>query len=316
MKRALNLFLHFLLVMSVGILLGTIFGCLYLDIRSISIEDSSKIFQKTHILKSLFFSIQIMIFFTGPFLSYYVIRRNSNLASFITYILICAFCYLVFYPLSYNLKNHVYSKVNFENDSSELTKGYFRKTGEKIIYLQDDSSAIVIDTSPIGQAEFTKDFESELDSLKKDSSPFNDVLVKEAFNEKLFEFPKYFSSLNENALNSLDKGFSFYAGFLSMGLALCSSYAFCKLFAWRLTSAVVIFIYSALILILNIFSFRLPFFSEIYERFSKTELFLNVSNYVENPVLTLINVVVSLIVILIGTINFIHRKTKAKRNSK
>lgn len=316
MKKAVNLIITYFAFLLAGILIGSIFYSLYLNVLNFISGQEIHFFIRKELMESLFYISNCMIFLICPFVCYYRIRHPGGLPQTIAYIILCLFTWGLLFPavnqLEVYYKNHSENKINTEY----LSKGYFREADGKVYYFTEDfkykimkgiaANTVIIDTSEEGEVSVdsikdTKDF-----ILNQKAYPYREVQIKKTFETSTYKTPLTFKNLIEDGKKSLSDGFITYLGFLSVALLICAAYALSTVFEWRLLNTTLLFINVSAILFFNSV-FNILFTGAVTAKLTDNAFFDFLGEYFYNPLLVVINVVLALIVIVIGIIKFILR---------
>jgi len=318
MKKALKLLLMYFLAFILATFAGVVFYTIYLNIQGYVAGTEFNFFQRDVLLRALFYVLYCVIIFICPLMVYSRISNKGGAGHFITFILLCCLTWLLFIPLTVKLENKVY--YSSKDSSKKLTSGYFRQDGDKIYYFTTDynvnpfidTTTIVIDTKDEGDVSIQKLASSRDFILFRNSAPYSDVLIKNIFDEGLISTPFIsFSLIVNHAKDSLNKGWTFYLGFLSLGLLLCSLYGAAELFRWKLLNTGFLLSATGLILTANTLYFHPMVVSFCRQYINGRSFFLFLSRYVDYPLLVLVNVVFSLVFIIIGIVRFATRKKRS-----
>ena len=114
----------------------------------------------------------------------------------------------------------------------------------------------------------------------------------------------------EHAEIAFSKGWTFWLGFLSLGLLIASLYGTADLFRWRLLNSGFLMIMTFGILVVNTIYYY-PFITSFRRQYINNKgFFIFLAKYIDDPLLVLVNVSVSLIFIIIGIIRFATRKKR------
>ena len=316
MKKAFRLILTYFLFLLIGTAIGMFFYYIYLHLQSSVAGQPADFFKKEELLRVLFFVLGCLLLFVCPAMVYVRISNKGGIAHFITFILLSGVTWGVLIPLL----GHYESKIFYNTiDSSKvLTGGYFRENGDKIYYFTNDynanpyadSTTIVIDTTTEGTVEIEKIKPSRDFILFRDSAPFSDILLKRTYGESENQHIISFSLIMEHAEIAFSKGWTFWLGFLSLGLLIASLYGTADLFRWRLLNSGFLMIMTFGILVVNTIYYY-PFITSFRRQYINNKgFFIFLAKYIDDPLLVLVNVSVSLIFIIIGIIRFATRKKR------
>lgn len=320
MKKAIRLIVMYFIFYIVLTLLGTLFYSFYLSILSFVAGRKLNILEVGNLLQSLLYVSILMCFLIFPFLSYYRIRHVGGIFQTLAYVLLVLFTYLIFLPGLVNMKKNCAQKYPVVNTTYPLTGGYFRESNGKIYYFtkdfisnpinNTDTTTIIIDTAENGEVSVEKLKDYPEFQLYQAAKPFREVLIKETFSSEMLSKYISFDIIVQKTINSLEKGRSFYLGFISIGLAFGAIYAVTTFFKWRLLNTFLIIINSFVIVGLSNF-YSSPHADGLKKLFGGGKLITALQKNTDEPILTCIYVLFSLIVIIIGIIVSIVNHKKA-----
>lgn len=324
MKKALKMIFLYLFLLIVCTAIGTVLYSVYLNVCSSVTGIKINLLRNDVLLKSFFYVAVCVIICVSPVVSFLNIKNKGGFSRFITYIILSGLTWGVLLPIVI----HFGEKYDF-NDSSIRTEGIafssdcFRKGDQKVYYFLEDlekneslyfpsAQAVVIDTTTFGTVS-VKEIRNEPDfELNVIGGNYRDVIVSESFEEEYLRPSINFHTLVDRAVNSFERGWTFYLGFLSLGLLLCCLYGLTRIFVWKLINSGFIITVTAIILFINTFCTTSPFFCNLMETVNSTRFFAFLGQYMYEPFLVFLNLVFSLLTILIGVIAFIHRKKKGQ----
>ena len=313
MKKAFRLVLTYFLFLIIGTAVGMFFYYVYLNVESAVAGLPFEFFKKEDLLRVLFYVLGCLLFFVCPAMVYVRISNKGGILHFIFFIILSALTWVLFLPLL----GHFENKVSYDTkDSSKfLTQGYFRPNGDKIYYFIDDynknpyldTTAIVIDTSASGRVEVENLKPSRDFILFRDSAPYSDILIKKAFGQSDAQPIISFSLIMDRARASFSKGWTFFLAFLSLGLVLASLYGTADLFRWRLLNTGFLMIMTFCILAAHTLYYH-PAFTSFRRQFINNKgFFIFLSKFMDEPLLVLANVTLSLVFMIIGIVRFATR---------
>lgn len=318
MKKAFKLVLMYFLTLIIATAVGVVFYSVYLSIQNYVAGGTFSFFNKQDFLRALFFVVSCVIILICPAMIYVRISNKGGIAHFIAFVLLSCVTWGILIPVQIKLEKKVF--YNAKDSSRMLSGGYFRPSDDKIYYFSSDYNAnpyvspvtVVIDTSEQGEVTIEKTAPSRDFVLFRDSAPFSDVLIKELF-------PQYdssqavisFSLIMQHAENAIQKGWTFFLAFISLGLLLCSLYGAADLFRWKLLNTCFMMAASCFVLAANTLYFHPVITSFCRQHINNLSFFVFLSKYMDYPLLVILNVFFSLVFIVIGIIRFATRK---KRN--
>ena len=317
MKKALRLVLTYFLFLVLGTAVGMFFYYVYLHLQASVAGQQAAFLKREDLLRVLFYVLGCLLLFVCPAMVYVRISNKGGIAHFITFIILSAVTWAVLIPLL----GHFESKVlyNTKDSSKVLSGGYFREIDDKIYYFTDDynknpyidTTTIVIDTSAEGTVEIEKTKPSRDFILFRDSAPYSDVLLKRAFGESDKQSLISFSLIIQHAQTAFSKGWTFWLGFLSLGLLFASLYGAADLFRWRLLNSGFLMLMTFGILAANTLYYHPVVTSFRRQYINNKTFFIFLGKYMDDPLLVLVNVVLSLVFIIIGIVRFATRKKRS-----
>ena len=317
MKKALRLVLTYFLFLIIGTAVGMFFYYVYLHLQSSVAGQQAALFIKEDVLRVLFYVLGCLLLFICPVMVYVRISNKGGIAHFITFILLSCVTWAVLIPLHEHFENKVL--YNIKDSSKTLSGGYFRENGDKVYYFTDDynvnpyldTTAVVIDTSPEGTVEIQKIKPSRDFILFRDSAPYSDILLKKTFNESDRQSIISFSLIMDHAAVAFSKGWTFWLGFLSLGLLMMSLYGAADLFRWRLLNSSFLMLFTFGIFTLNTMYYHPVITSFRRQYINNKGFFIFLGKYMDDPLLVLANVTLSLVFIIIGIVRFATRKKRS-----
>ena len=316
MKKAFGLVLTYFLFLIIGTAIGMFFYYVYLNIQSSVAGLPFEFFKKEDLLRVLFYVLGCFLLFACPAMVYVRISNKGGILHFIFFIILSCLTWGVFFFFF----GHFEKKVSYDTkDSSKiLTQGYFRQNGDKIYYFTNDynknpyldTTAIVIDTTPEGGVDVEQIKPSRDFILFRDSAPYSDILIKKTFGQSDSQPIISFAMIMERAMNSFEKGWTFFLAFLSLGLLLASLYGTADLFRWRLLHTGFLMIMTFCVLAAHTLYYHPVFTSFRRQYINGKGFFIFLAKYMNEPLLVLVNVVLSLIFIIIGIVRFATRNKR------
>ncbi len=321
MKKIISLLSCYFLTLIVSFAIGLFIFMQYYDsINLVAGMNFSNIYEK--LILGLFRTLPV-IYILLPFsLILYKIRHKDNpVISFITFAVLTALNWFVFFPLTLKIQVSVEKNLfekNYSAQKNTLSKGYFRKANEKLYFFnkgteENDANVILIEdfTNPLDFAKEEKIDISENSNFAKDSFPFKDPLVKETMLDIPYSVINIFNSIKIRALHSFSYGYVSWLCFCSLGFALASLYAFVKFSSWRLVNAVSVLLCSSALVWFNDFYFCTQNNSM---RLSLEKLFYSggkLNFFIENGIafpLMIINLTIGFVFLICGIITAVIRK--------
>ena len=320
MKKALNLVIMYFITLFIGVAVGTILYSFYINVLNFVAGTEIKFFSKKEIFDAFFYVSFSVLFLICLFISYYRIRHPGGFLQIIAFAVMALLTWCVLVPCVSKLSRNYSENERVEVDVP-LSKKYFRQAGDKVYYFTKDfdeningenqTTAIVIDTSDEGVVQIENVVDNSEFELNKVSEPYKEILVKNTFHENDFPLVVNFRNIISMCEKNINGGVLPFIGYLSFGLAISSVFALTCAFHWNLLNTMLITILSFLVLILNsnpgLFSFL--HFDEKYG----TNGFCNfIGKFGCQPVMVIVNFLLSFVFILIGVIIFVVRKHKER----
>ena len=318
MKKALKLVLMYFLTLILATAAGVLFYSVYLAIQNYVAGGSLTLFNKQEFLRALFYVFSCVILLVCPAMVYVRISNKGGVGHFIAFILLSAITWSLLIPVQIKLEDKVL--YDSKDSSKILTGGYFRESGDTVYYFSSDynvnpyvsPTTIIIDTTEEGKVSIEKTNPSRDFFLFRDSAPYSDILIKKLFaSESKIPVIISFSLIMQHARNAFAKSWTFWLGFLSLGLLICSLYGAADLFRWKLLNTCFMLVSTIIILSVNTLYFHPVVASFCRQYINGKKFFVMLNNYMDYPLLVILNVSFSLVFIIIGIIRFATRK---KRN--
>ncbi len=317
MKKAFRLVLTYFLFLILGTAVGMFFYYVYLHLQGSVAGQQAEFFRKEDLLRVLFYVLGCLLLLVCPVMVYARISNKGGIAHFITFILLSCATWGVLIPLL----GHYEGKIlyNTKDSSKMLSGGYFRENGDKVYYFTDDynknpykdTTAIVIDTTPEGTVEIETIKPSRDFILFRDSAPYSDILLKNTFGESEKQSIISFSLIMDHARIAFAKSWTFWLGFLSLGLLFISLYGAADLFRWRLLNSGFLMITTFAIFCANTMYYHPMVTSFRRQYINNKSFFIFLGKYIDDPLLVLVNVTFSLVFIIIGIVRFATRKKRS-----
>lgn len=317
MKKALRLVLTYFLFLVLGTAVGMFFYYVYLNLQGAVAGHHGFFFKREDLLRVLFYVLGCLLLFVCPAMIYVRISNKGGIAHFITFIILSALTWALFIPLLGHFEERIF--YDSKDTSKYLSGGYFRQSGDKVYYFTDDynsnpyidTTAVVIDTSAEGEVTIEKIKPSRDFILFRESAPYSDILLKQTFGESDKQPLISFALIMEHAENAFSKGWTFWLAFLSLGLLIASLYGTADLFRWRLLNTGFLMIMTFCILAANTLYYH-PVASSFRRQYINNKgFFIFLGKYMDDPLLVLVNVSLSLIFVIIGIVRFATRKKRS-----
>lgn len=325
MDKALKLIIRYILYTLVGSIFGTIFYLMYYSLLQFVPEGVSQKIGFSDLLRFFFKTLSYSVFVVPVFIMNHKLKRKGNALQCIFYILLAAMSWTLLLPFSHKMFHKFQQKYVEEIHYNPLSKNEFRQYENKVYYFSDhynpdsvvssDVSTVIIDTSENGIVVVDKIPESEDFELIRAANPYRDLLMKDSFTRKNGWNIVNFDILLKKLDDAMSKGFTFILGFMSLGFVLCSIYGITNLSSWRLVNSSNVIFITVLILGMNcLYSVSSGSFL-MKSAFTNNQFIDYLSNYVDEPFLCIVNLLLGLIFTVIGIIRFIisHKADKNAR---
>ena len=137
------------------------------------------------------------------------------------------------------------------------------------------------------------------------------ILLKKTFNESEKQSIISFSLIMQHAQNAFEKGWTFWLGFLSLGLLIMSLYGAADLFRWRLLNSGFLMVMTFGIYVANTLYYHPIVTSFRRQHINSKGFFIFLGKYMDDPLLVLVNVSLSLVFVIIGIVRFATRKKRS-----
>lgn len=324
MKRPISLTLYFLATLVFGSLIGILFYILYFNSIILVAGETVK-FSKDILAFAFKDIIPVIIILSPVSMIIYKARHKGNpVSSAIVYAFLCVFVWIFLLPMQMSLaqkicKNTI-QKTEFQN-SKEISGGYFRKIGSSTFFFIENSKNQKVRVIEISNSNDPNFFAKEEEiSVASDSEfanysrPYRDSLVKNNSTNLTTNSIHIFKNLNNRAFEAFNNGFVAWICFCSLGLLMCSMYAFLQISEWKLIN-----IFTSLLLFFSVIFVNNFYFSPImdriraslYELFYKGGIFAFISNKGVDVPLTFANIILTAIALTCGIL--ISKLNKAKQ---
>lgn len=319
MKKGLKLCLMYLIFLLTGLFCCTMVYALYLHILDFVATPAGISFSIVYIEKSFLFMCSCAVIIIMPMVSYYRIRHPYGVVQTLFYIALCCLTWCVLFPAVTSLKESVYPKLDNDVRKEALSAEVFRPVNGKVYYfLRDfrtnpvtgaDTPAIIIDTSEEGGVEVADVKDSADFELYTEALPYREILLKDSFpNGNLKRFINLPLIIRRGEL-ALQKGFTFFLGFLTFAFLLCSLYALTGYYRWKLISVVMIFLETVLVLIFNTIYFN-NFMNPVIYKLTNNGFFTFLNRFMDEPLLCFINLISGIVIVIVGIVNYAVKKRK------
>ena len=324
MKKAFTMILLYLFLLIACTAIGTALYCVYLNVTGSVTGIKINLFDIDVLLKSFFYIAACVIICIGPIVSFLSIRNKGGVGRLITYIILSGLVWCLLLPLVIHFgRKYDFNNPSIGTEKIAFSQDSFRKGDNKVYYFLDDleryeslyfpsAQAVVIDTDAFGTVSIKEIRNEPGFELNVIGGAYKDVIVSESFEEDSISPSINFHTLIERADTALYKGWTFYLGFLSLGLLLCCLYGLSRLFSWKLINSGFVIAVTSIILFVNTFCTTSPLFTSLLEKINVTRFFAFLGQAMDQPFIVFLNLIFSIIAILLGVITFIHRKKKGQ----
>lgn len=332
MKNALKMMLSYLLFLVIGILVGIVIIVEFLATVGLIAGRTQTLFAGDIFMRAFFIVAPVIIVGSGTFLALYAVRHHAKkVIAAITYIFLCALTWGIVFPafLIFAKSNTFLTQVESVENLAEindepLSKNYFRKAGKFIYYITNefdnsnnavainpetglvekeiDSVVIYIDGTHPEMMMYEVSNVSEI--LKEQAEPFTDILIRDTMSYELLpEFYRSFDFLMKNAIDAWEGGIIHWIFFASLGVALCSVYAFIGMSRWRIINTLSVIMATVFIMICN-YLYLIGIFPAINIPWG------GVFDQIKHPLLALANFGVAAVFIIFSLIVSLVRSVK------
>lgn len=316
MKKAIKFLAVYLFYFLAISIIGTLFYMAYLGIATTTAGQKLTLWNKDLFIKALFYVLLCTLFIVFPFIISYRIRHKGGVAQSIIYILICVVNWGILFPVLLNQAN----KVGYQ-EIREIKKinsaEYFRESGNEIYYftkdlVQDGQAvpSIVISPDKEQAVEYKNVTADENFVLFKVSAPYNDIFTKKAFpNDFVFNFIEP-TVIFKNAFSALEKGWTFWLGFLSLAFLISTLYCISNFFDWKLLDTALIIVVFVVIILCNTYYF-MPGFLSFRLKYLSGGFFTFLSRFIDNSPIVVLNIFTSIVFIIIGLVKLFKKRKSA-----
>ncbi|MCQ2592372.1 MAG: hypothetical protein MJ188_06265 [Treponema sp.] len=325
MKKALRMILVYLIFLLFGIGFGALLYSLNQELLNHTVGKKLSLLNLNVYIKSLFYMAACMCMLVCPVIAFSRIRTKMGISQLITYIILSLLTWGIFIPSVFYFENK-YSEKNgtsIYDSRNMLSGGYFRESLEenKVYYFTEDYDSalsyraenVVIDKSHFGVVSTDVDGDSFSDNFFAEAAPYKDLIIKKSFNGKGIPVLISFDILLAEGKKAFFGGWSFYLGFLSFGLLLCAIYGISHFFEWRLVNVCGVVLVTSVCLLGNSFYYY-PVCEGFRNSCAKIKVFSFLSQYMNEPLLVMVNVFFSLVLIVVGIVTYAIKKRRAKKD--
>lgn len=310
MKRALYFAIIYLAAMLVGTLIFAtlfMFSCnLNMFVTGLPVSFFSLHFFMTGVL----LSIPLVCILIQILLILYLVRHpKCQLISLIMYSVFGLLSWLFLIPMDLKLISR-YESDDLLTRVETSSTGVFRKEANGVYYytrIGEDGCAdgLFFDTSGYLGQEGSVVPLFNLPVKNESAFPYSDILIKNSLlPSQLVTYPlSVYNALLTAAQYSASLGFLAWLAFASMGLALLAVYGTQFLSSWKLANVACVIISAVAVLVIN-YLYYMNIMPGIFK-----ELAGNLSNFtgLKDPLIVLINLIISLVCIGIGIFMGIYR---------
>ena len=261
MAKKIGLLLYYLFFFIFGLFVITFLYVAYISCVNL-VAGREFLITKELILLGMVWAVVFLVFLTPILLSIYKVRHLEHpVFSAIIYVFFCLLSWFVLFPLAETIqeKTNLQMIVEYEiKENTQLSGGYFRKSGYDVYYFlknANDENTDVLRIYPVGftmhGAEKDVINTSTESTFSKRAAPFKDPCIKETFDVVPDSVVAFFCILREVAFSAWSNGIVSWLFFCSLGLALSSVYCYAGLSSWKLVNFVFIILTEAVVLCAN-----------------------------------------------------------------
>lgn len=325
MDKALKLIIRYTLYTLIGSILGTIFYLMYFSLLQFVPEGVAQKINFSDLLRNFFKMLSYTVFVVPVVVMNHKLKRKGNALQCLFYILFAAMSWILLLPFSYKMYDKFQRKYVETAHYNPLSKNEFRQYEDKVYFFAEhynpdsiegkDISAVVIDTSENGVVIVDKIPENSDFELIKAANPYRGLLMKNSFLGNKKNAIISFDLLLEKLNTAMSKGWTFILGFMTLGFVLCSIYGLTNLSSWRLINSSNVIFITILVIAMNCL-YSLPAGQFIRESsLANNQISDYLAQYVDEPFLCTINILLGFVFIIIGIIRFIfsHKADKNPR---
>ncbi len=308
LKTSLKLILYYIFLVIFVTSFVSLLYTFYEMCRNLVSGEELKSLDLNYFVYGIFLLFPIVLMVSGIFMGMYLIRHSSrSWLPILTYIVLYLFSWIVLMPFNFNMYTTYSDSSIFQREEAQLSSGYFRKTGEGIIYYSD------IDSENVGSGVFidVSDDSSTVyvfsDKKLPENRAFADELVKDNIQLPLFMsiVSVWFAAIIQAANRAYSDGFFSWMTFLSLGFALTSVVGVRHISKWRLINVHLLIICSFGIIAFNVWNFHPNFLDPVKDLFLK--MFSGLPG-IKNPFLLVVNALTTVCLSLVGLCIDIKRK--------
>ena len=314
-KKSILLIPAYIGITACCIVVGELAYMMYFNTAHLVAGRPLELFSVYALARGFFIVVPAFIVLSPLFFSLYRIRHSGGgFLPVIVYILLCAVMWIVIFPLFIEFKWKT-EQSSPPAPKTTLSSGYFRSYAGEAAYLLRDASAperaaVVLkstgDENAIGLAQV------DTNVMEAESAPFADILIRET----VPSFPAWIGSgidtIEMHAEQAWKNGRFAWLCFLSLALALCSTYAVSFCSDWRFVGILYLLIMDA-----GVLSFNLLYYSEYFTRLREAGAQLaNVLPFFArsgDPLLICINIGIAVLCASVGCLAAAVRAKRFKR---
>ncbi len=258
-KESLQLLLFYVCVSIAGIVCAGAVYTVYVLCTHIVAGQGIASFSFAYFISGMLVTSPVILILTNVFMCLYMIRHGYNgILPTVFYVALYMLGWLVLIPLAFNASaSYSAAKDSILHKNEVLSSGYFRASGDKVLYYSFTGEESLADGLVIDFDDTENSVQTFRSMRIPDRHGFLDYLI-----ESTIEMPpvthtvvKYGSTLLSLSRSVYKKGFVYWLFFAFMGLALVSVSGLKRLSRWRLVNVVIIMALSLCIVLFNIFSY-------------------------------------------------------------
>ena len=320
MKKALAIILDYFVILAASCIAGILIYTAFFNCTTL-IAGETVNFTKEILIYGFFETFPIVLMLMNLVLIIYKIRHKASpIASAITYIILTAITWLLFYPLSLTMERKIYSRILSPaqvQSKKDLSSGYFRTNGGSLYYFIDNkdnmAQCLTLRSKDSSEPFFESLDVSPLSDFAGAALPFREPLIKDAMSDIPYGLINIIHNIKLRAALSWRTGYFSWILFCSFGLLLASVYMFIRISEWRLVTTFFTVIFYTSIIIFNVVYF-LPQLSFLSENVNSVIIGTKLQKYFieqnQDFLLTFINTASAVLILLTGTIINIIRGRK------
>lgn len=327
MKTAFSMIIYFLIASIAGLIGAASIYMICCDLTLLVCGEGLSIFNGHFFVRGMIVSFPFVLTFVLGLVIYYCLRHTEHhFIRLFSYIIMCAFTWLVLIPLSFDLGDKYENAFSERYEIPVLSTGFFRPESGGIWYfsrIQQNGTAdgLFIDLAGIsGERGSVIKFSSEkIDDAF--NGQFADTLIRDAIKLPFVVIAplEMYSTVIEKGKVAWSRGFGAWLVFLTFALALSSVVAFEYISSWRLINGLIILLAAGIICSVNyiyyhgiIFRGTAETWIQLFEQAAEKHTgFVHNMLMAEEPLLAAINFALFIILLFTGIILYILRERKA-----